>query len=116
MKAEAITLNSQKEKAEKDSASAKGLVARLNKEVSSQRTSIEAFKNALEKTKAEKDKLAKSSQLSEAANKKIAEAQAAAKKSEDELKAKTAEFTGEKAVSGVPPLVYLNFCVLPLMK
>jgi nucleoprotein TPR len=93
-----VSLKSLKEKAEKDSASAKGLVARLNKEVSTQKSSIEAFKNALEKTKEEKEKLTKSAQSNLASNKKIVEAQAAMKKSEDALKAKTTELESEKAV------------------
>jgi nucleoprotein TPR len=101
LKAETVTLKSQKNKAEADSASAKQLVSRLNKEVSTQKSSIEAFKNALEKTKQEKEKLTKSAQSNAATNKKIAEAQAATKKSEDELKAKTAELESEKAVSNI---------------
>lgn len=94
-----MSLESLKDKAEKDSASAKSLIARLNKEISTQKSSIEAFKNALEKTKEEKEKLTKSAQSNLASNKKIAEAQAAMKKSEDALKDKTAELDSEKAVS-----------------
>lgn len=82
-----------------DSTSAKGLVSKLNKDISTQKSSIEAFKNALEKTKQEKDKLTKSAQSNAATNKKVAEAQAAAKKSEEALKTKTAELNSEKAVS-----------------
>lgn len=85
-----------------DSSSAKGLVSKLNKDISTQKSSIEAFKNALEKTKQEKDKLTKSAQSNAATNKKVADAQAAAKKSEEELKAKTAELDSEKAVSEIP--------------
>ena len=93
-----MALKSQKGNAERDSASAKGLVARLNKEVSSQKASIDAFKAALEKTKAENEKLAKTAQSNEVINKKIAEAEAAAKKSEDALKAKITEHASEKSV------------------
>jgi nucleoprotein TPR len=107
-----VSLESLKEKAEKDSASAKSLIARLNKEISTQKSSIEAFKNALEKTKEEKEKLTKSAQSNLASNKKIAEAQAATKKSEDALKDKTAELESEKAV-GLLELAHLVFLRLP---
>lgn len=100
LEAEMLVLKGQKEKAELDSANAKGVVARLNKEASTQKASIDAFKAALEKTKAENEKLAKSAQSNEVTKKKIAEAEAAAKKSEDALKDKITEHASERAVGG----------------
>jgi chromosome segregation ATPase len=108
LKAETATLNSSRDKAEQDSANAKNLVSKLNKEVSTQKSSIEAFKKALEKEKQDKEKLVKSAQSNVAANKKIIEAQAAAKKCEEALKAKTTEFESEKNVS---THVSLSFCM-----
>ena len=95
MKAEAMALKSQKEQADKDSSNAKSLISRLNKEVSSQKSSMEAFKKALERSKQENEKLSKSLTT----NKKIAEAQAAVKKSEEALKTKTAELESANKVS-----------------
>ena len=94
-----MTLKSQKEQADKDSSNAKSLISRLNKEVSSQKSSMEAFKKALERSKQENEKLSKSLTT----NKKIAEAQAAVKKSEEALKTKTAELESANKVSKQSP-------------
>jgi len=59
MKKEIESLQAQKDKAERDAASVKALVARLNKEISTFRTSIENTKKTLAKTTAERDALAK---------------------------------------------------------
>jgi len=50
-------------------------VNRLNKELTSQKASIEAFKTALEKTKKEKEEMAKAAKSNKLANKKIADSQ-----------------------------------------
>jgi len=59
MKKEIESLQAQKDQAERDAASVKALVARLNKEISTFRTSIENTKKTLAKTTAERDALAK---------------------------------------------------------
>ena len=48
---------------------------RLNKELTSQKASIEAFKTALEKTKKEKEEMAKAAKSNKLTNKKIADSQ-----------------------------------------
>ena len=50
-------------------------MSRLNKELTSQKASIEAFKTALEKTKKEKEEMAKAAKSNKLANKKIADSQ-----------------------------------------
>ena len=72
LKEECSSLKSKKEQADQGEAKAKSLVTRLNKEISSQKSSIEAFKAALEKSKKEKEEFVKSGAL---AKKKIAETQ-----------------------------------------
>ena len=75
MKEECTSLKTKKEQADASSIKAKSLVTRLNKEISSQKASIGAFKAALEKTKKEKGESANSNIR---ANNKIAEAQVSA--------------------------------------
>eukprot|EP00579_Thalassiosira_antarctica_P013616 CAMPEP_0201939780 /NCGR_PEP_ID=MMETSP0903-20130614/43907_1 /ASSEMBLY_ACC=CAM_ASM_000552 /TAXON_ID=420261 /ORGANISM="Thalassiosira antarctica, Strain CCMP982" /LENGTH=2217 /DNA_ID=CAMNT_0048481399 /DNA_START=64 /DNA_END=6717 /DNA_ORIENTATION=- len=88
LKEELSSLKTKKEQADASSIKAKSLVTRLNKEISSQKASIGAFKAALEKTKKEKGESANSNIR---ANNKIAEAQAATQKAESGLKASKAE-------------------------
>ena len=75
MKGECSTLKTQKEQADANTTQAKGLVTKLNKEVASQKKSIEVFKTALEKTKKEKEELTKAAKSNKLANKKISDAQ-----------------------------------------
>ena len=75
LKKECSTLKTQKEAADGNSTKAKNIVTRLNKEISSQKASMEAFKTALEKTKKEKELLTKSAKAAQITSKKITEAQ-----------------------------------------
>ncbi len=93
LKGECASLKSLKEKAVSESTSAKGIVTKLNKEVATQKASIETLMTSLEKTKKEKEELVKSSKASKATNKKVTEAQNAAKKAEDETKKAKEEIT-----------------------
>jgi len=94
LKGECVSLKSLKEKAVSESTNAKGIVTKLNKELASQKASIEVFRTALEKTKKEKEELLKSSKASKATNKKITEAQNAAKKAQEEAKKAKEEVIG----------------------
>ena len=80
MKSECASLKEQKDLSDANTAKAEGLVARLKKEIESQKASITAFKNALEKTKKEKEELSKASSSNKQANMKIAAAQVRAYK------------------------------------
>ena len=93
LKGECTSLKSLKEKAVAESSNAKGVVTKLNKEVASQKVSIEGFRKALEKANKEKDELVKSSKMNKATNKKIADAQNAAKKAQQETKSAKEEVT-----------------------
>jgi nucleoprotein TPR len=75
LKCECETLKAQKELSDANTTKAEGLVARLNKEIESQKASIAAFKNALEKTKKEKEELSKTATSNKITNTKIAAAQ-----------------------------------------
>ena len=75
LKGECSSLKTQKEQADATTTKAKGIVNRLNKELTSQKASIEAFKTALEKTKKEKEEMAKAAKSNKLANKKIADSQ-----------------------------------------
>jgi nucleoprotein TPR len=97
LKGECASLNSLREKAVSESTNAKGIVTKLNKEIASQKASIEVFRTALEKAKKEKEELVVSSQASKATNKKIVEAQNAAKKAEEETKKAQEEVTALNA-------------------
>ena len=72
LKEDCSSAKTKKDQADVDLTKAKNLVARLNKDILSQKASLEAFKAALEKTKKEKDA---STKLSAIANKKVADAQ-----------------------------------------
>ena len=84
LKGECASFKSFKEKAVSESSKAKGIVTKLNKEIASQKASIEVFRTALEKTKKEKEELVTSAKANKATNKKITEAQIAAKKAQEE--------------------------------
>jgi nucleoprotein TPR len=75
LKGECELLKSQKELSDANTAKAEGLVTRLSKEIESQKASIVAFKNALEKTKKEKEELSKTASSNKITNTKIAAAQ-----------------------------------------
>ncbi len=72
LKSECGSLKSQ---AEASAIKAEGLIASLNKEVTSQKASIGAFKAALEKTKKEKEELSKTASSNMLAMKKVVDAQ-----------------------------------------
>lgn len=93
LKGECASLQSLKEKAVSESTNAKGIVTKLNKEVATQKASIETLMTSLEKTKKEKEELVKSSKASKATNKKVTEAQNAAKKAQEETKKAKEEIT-----------------------
>jgi nucleoprotein TPR len=75
LKGECSSLKTQKDLSDANMAKAEGLVARLNKEVESQKASIEAIKNELKKTKREKEELSKAASVNRLSNMKIAAAQ-----------------------------------------
>lgn len=91
LKDECSSLKTQKEISDANTTKAEGLVTRLNKEIESQKASIAAFKNALEKTKKEKEELSKAASSNKITNMKIAAAQATTKKAEEELKTSKGE-------------------------
>jgi nucleoprotein TPR len=75
LKGECSSLKTQKDLSDANMAKAEGLVARLNKEVESQKASIEAIKNELKKIKREKEELSKAASVNRLSNMKIAAAQ-----------------------------------------
>ena len=75
LRCECESLKAQKELSDANTAKADGLVTRLNKEIESQKASIAAFKNALEKTKKEKEELSKAASSNKIINTKMAAAQ-----------------------------------------
>ena len=75
LKGECSSLKTQKDLSDVNMAKAEGLVACLNKEVESQKASIEAIKNKLEKAKREKEELSKAASANRLSNMKIAAAQ-----------------------------------------
>jgi len=88
LKEECASFKTKKEQADANATKAKGLVTRLNNEISSQKASIEMFKASLEKVKKEKEESTNSNKIF---NKKIAEAQTATKKAESGLKSSRTE-------------------------
>ena len=75
LRCECESLKAQKELSDANTAKADGLVTRLNKEIESQKASIAAFKNALEKTKKEKEELSEAASSNKIINTKMAAAQ-----------------------------------------
>jgi len=75
LKGECSSLKTQKDLSDANMAKTEGLVARLNKEVESQKASIEAIKNELEKTKREKEELSKAASANKLTSMMIAAAQ-----------------------------------------
>ena len=75
LKGECSSLKTQKELSDANMVKAEGLVTRLNKEIESQKASIEHIKNELEKTKREKEELSKAASSNRLTNMKIATAQ-----------------------------------------
>lgn len=86
-KDEILTLQTEQKNVERECASAKGLVVKLNKKIQEMKSQLDASKTALEKANAEKDLLVKSS-----------EGSANAEKEAQELKKKFDSVLAEKAI------------------